>query len=180
MLFLEKLVEILSNAWERVAPFVIVMPWRHTVILRLGHPVRALGTGFHWKWPLADDPLDVDTAETTMRLPPQSLTTQDLRDVIVTVIVKYRIADPIKYVSAVTDQIDALADVISGETAKAIRGLTLEALLADPPERAVATAVRRRVHRYGFEIVEDGITFADLTRGKSLRLVLPVGKDLAN
>lgn len=177
-MFIEKLIEVLVNAWERIAPFVIVHVYEKGVILRFGRYVRTVEPGIRWKIPYVEESIEVNTVLTTMRLPPQSLTTKDMRDVVVAAIVKYRIADPKPYITEVWDQVDVLADVAMGEIARQVKLLEAEELFLDPPEGKIAAAVRRRVKDYGFEI--EAVTFTDLARARSLRLVAAAGKDLAN
>ena len=177
-MFLEKLVEIIANAWERIAPFVIVHPYEKAVILRLGVYHRTVEPGLRWKIPYAEESIEVNTVLTTMRLPPQSITTKDEVAVVVAAIVKYRITDPKPYVTEVWDQADVLADVTMGAIVRAVRAIEVTTLFSDPPESAVARSVRAQVKRFGFEV--EAVTFFDLARAKSLRLVSAHGKDLAN
>jgi len=173
-----RLIELLAGGWDYIAPFVVVDAYEYAVILRFGRYHRTNEPGFCWKIPLAERAIGVNSCTTTLRLAPQSLTTKDEAAVVVSAIVKYKIADPRPYVIEVWDQIDVLADVTMGAIARQVRLLNATELFSDPPEKPVAAAVRRQVARYGFEV--EAVTFTDAARAKSLRLVAPHGKDLAN
>lgn len=174
----EKLIELIAAGWDRIAPFTVVDAYEGAVILRFGRYSRTLEPGLHWKIPLAERAVEVNTCITTMRLQPQTLTTSDGLSVVVTAIVKYRIADPEPYVVGVWDQQDVLADVTMGATARAVRAVTWEALRADPPERAVLEEARKQCNRFGFRI--EAVTFTDLGRVNSLRLIQPAAANLGN
>lgn len=177
-MFLEKLVEILVNAWGRIAPFVVVRAWEHAVVLRLGKYHRTRGPGLRFKWFFLEESYEVSTATTTMRLPPQSVTTKDEQSVVAGVVVRYRIIDPKPYICDLTDQADALIDVTAGAVLKHVRKVTSEELFNRPPETAIRAELRDHVKQYGFEI--EAVTFKDLTRGKTLRLAGTEAKDLPN
>lgn len=177
-MFLEKLVEIVLGAWQRVAPFAVVDAWEQGVVLRLGRYHRTIAAGFSWKIPLIEEVIEVRSVLTTLRLPAQTLTSKDGVQLVVAAIIKYRIRDPKPYVTEVWDQVDVLADVTMGAVGRVVREHTAEELLVEPPEGPVATAVRRQVNRYGFEI--EAVTFTDLGRVKSLRLIQPAPANLEN
>jgi regulator of protease activity HflC (stomatin/prohibitin superfamily) len=174
----EKLIELLAGAWGHVSPWALIDAYEQGVVLRFGRYHRTLEAGYHWKWPLAERCIEVNTCLTTLRLPPQSVTTRDEIAVVLSAIVKYRITDPKPYVTEVWDQVDVLADVSMGEIVKRCRATEAATLFTDPPESAIASAVRRHVKRFGFEI--ESVTFTDLARARSLRLVADRIANLAN
>jgi regulator of protease activity HflC (stomatin/prohibitin superfamily) len=167
--FLERLMEFLSAVGWRLSPFYIVPPWEGALILRLGRYNRTLAPGFHWKYPLIEEAFTESTVVTTLRLPPQSLTTQDGVGVVVKAIVKYQIRDLRPYYTEIWDQVDVLADVTMGAIHDAVQILTHDDLMHTPPDRQVLEEVRKQVNRYGFKV--DNITFTDLAQVMSIRLM---------
>jgi regulator of protease activity HflC (stomatin/prohibitin superfamily) len=175
---LEKALELLVATWDYTKPGVWVDPSEGAGVLRLGKYQRTLGCGFHWKWPLIECPIVVTTCEQTLRLPPQTVTTSDGHTVTVAAIVRYEINDVKPYICNIFDQADVLVDVTMGQVRRSVTLNTYEALVTDPPESKVRDYVRNRVEKYGFKVSE--ITFTDLARGRSLRLIQSHPKDLNN
>lgn len=175
---LEQIGAFIAAWWDRLAAAEIVDVYSGAGMLRWGKYHRTLEPGFHWKWPIAERAIEVLTCETTQRVPPQSLTTKDGVSIIVTCIVRYQISDVEKYVSLIWDQQDVLLDVTAGAVRKATCEMNWADLLATPPEDAVLKLVRAAVNKYGFKI--HAVTFTDLVKAHSIRLVQPLSKDLSN
>ena len=175
---IEKLIDLLEKGWEYVSPCTVVEAFQGAAILRWGVYHRTLGPGFHWKWPLAEVPWTVETCVTTLRLPPQTLTTKDDVGVVVAAIVKFQITNLQPYVCEIWDQRDVLADVTMGAIRAAVGDVDYVQLRAAPPEDIVVKSVRAECNRYGFRILK--ITFTDLGRVLSLRLMQHAAKDLEN
>ena len=175
---IERLVEILKGSWELLAPFEIVDAYNRGGVLRLGKYHRTLEPGFHWKWPLAERVVSALACETTQRLPAQSLTTKDDVGVVVATIVRFQIAKIEPYVTDIWDQQDVLADVSMGAVRAAVGEMRYAELIESPPERRVLDLVRERVNKYGFKI--HAVTFTDISRARSLRLIQPLPANLAN
>lgn len=174
----ERLIDILAGAWERLSPWEIVNVYQTAAILRCGRFNRTLQAGLHWKWPLIESVITVETCVTTLRLPPQTLTTKDGAGVVVATIVKYQVDDVKPYVTDIWDQRDVLADVVMGAVRSAVSDLEWPVLLAEPPEKRALELVRREVKNYGFKVHK--ITFTDVGRVRSLRLIQANPMDLAN
>jgi hypothetical protein len=65
-----------------------------------------------------------------------------------------------------------------GAIRKAVSAADYGALMAEPPEKAVLDEVRGEVNKYGFKVHR--LTFTDFALVKSIRLIQPHAKDLAN
>lgn len=174
----EKLIELLAQGWERIAPFVVIHPYEQGVILRFGKFHSCKEAGFHWKWPFADEVIQITTCLTTMRLPPQTLTTSDDVQVVVASIIKYEIRNPEPFVTQIYDQGDVLADVTMGAIRNNVVNMAYADLVKEPPEQNILREVRKQVNQYGFKI--DNVTFTDIGRVRSLRLIQPHSINLAN
>lgn len=175
----EKILDLLEKLWSLATPIIIMHPWQGVVITRLGR-VHRVKDAFYWlKIPLIEDYVLFEACETTMRLPQQSLTTKDDRQVVLSSIVKYEIRDGAKYVRDVWDAKDVLADVTAGAIEETVREHTYEELMQGAPDSKIVTKVRRGTSKYGFQI--NAITFPDRSRMRSIRMMLPgVIKDLDN
>lgn len=176
----EKLIELLAAGWDFVKPFTVVDAYEHHVVLRFGKFSRTLPPGLHPKWPFAERAVEVLTAVSTLRLPPQTLTTKDGKGVVVGAIVKYQIRDPEPYVTSIWDQADVLADVTMGAIAETVESTDSTDLLPSAKiTRSMLEQVRKEVNRFGFKI--EKITLTDAGFVKTIRLMQPDHvKDLAN
>lgn len=174
----ERLIDLLLSAGEKLMPVFVIKAWQTGAVMRFGKYHRAAPPGLHWKIPFAEDYIDHVTCTSTMRLPPQTLTTKDGKVVVVSAMVKYSIRDVEAYTTLIYDQHDALGDVTMGEIRSSVREQTLDELTSAPPEKAIATAVRRKVGRYGIEV--EAVTFTDLAAVRSFRLIQASPKDLDN
>jgi membrane protease subunit HflK len=165
----ERLLDALIGWWNWLRPVFVVRAFESGVVLRFGKYNRTIFPGLHWKWPLIEEPIEVTACITTVRLPAQSLTTKDDKQVTVASIVKYEIVDPRPYCTEIFDQHDVLIDVTMG----AIRRLTAAAeyatLVQNPPETEILQAVRKEANKYGFKI--HSITFTTFTRARPLMLL---------
>lgn len=174
----DRVFDALVQGWDRVSCAEIVHAYEGAGVLRFGRYHRTLTPGWHWKWPFVEHVVSVNTCVTTMRLPPQTLTTRDGQSVVVSAIIKYQITDVQPYITDIWDQADVLADVTMGAIRGAIVGEDWATIMAQPPEQKVRELVRKEVNRYGFKI--HGVTFTDLGKVRSIRLVQEHGLNLAN
>lgn len=174
----ERLIDLIFQLADKLAPCFVIDVYQQGAVLRLGKYNRTAAPGLHWKIPFVDRVIEVVTCTTTMRLPPQTLTTADGKAIVVTAIVRYNVRDVQPYITSIFDQHDALGDVTMGAIREAVRGATLEQLATEPPEKEIATAVRRRVNKYGFDV--EAVTFSDLAAVRSFRLIQASPKDLDN
>jgi regulator of protease activity HflC (stomatin/prohibitin superfamily) len=174
----EKLIDLIAGLWEKLSPLEIVNAYQTAAIMRCGRFHRALAAGLHWKWPLIESVLTVETCVTTLRLPPQTLTTKDGAAVVVAAIVKYQVTNVQPYVTEIWDQRDVLADVAMGAVRQAVSDIDWQTLVAEPPERRVLELMRKEVNQYGFKLHR--ITFTDIGRMRSLRLIQQTAMDIAN
>jgi len=166
---LEKLFELVRDAWAGVKPFFVIDAYETAGVLRLGKYHRTAGPGLHWKLPFVDVPIEITTCATTVRLPAQYLTTKDDVSVAVAAIVAYKIVDVKPYITGIFDQHDVLCDVTMGAIRRAVAETAYKDLVENPPEERVATAVRRKANRFGFSI--DAVTFTSFTKARPLMLI---------
>lgn len=151
---------------------VFVVDPRHAVVLsaRDGAAPSLVGPGLHVKLP---PPLQMATAidiriQTLDAGDPQSYPTSSQQEVLVSPVVKYRIADALKYYGetggAPRDAADRLAAALKGALGGALAKRGLDDAIAG--QRAIAdevkTALRAEASRYGVEVVDVRLTRVDL------------------
>lgn len=169
---------LLEHIPGRLAPFIIIDAYQNGGVLRFGKYHRTLRPGIHWKIPFAEEVNTQNVCLTTIRTPPQSLTTKDDVNVVVASIIRYRLHDVEPYICEVTDEKDVLIDVTMGSIRKGVMALAWPELRETPPEDEVLKLVRRRTLKYGFDVEE--ITFTQLAKMRSINLVQALPGDLAN
>lgn len=174
----ERLIDLILQLGSRALPFEVIRAYQTGVVLRFGVCHRVIEPGFHWKWPMMEEVIEVEHVLTTLRLPPQTLTTLDDKNVVISAIIKYQIVNAIPYVSKIWDQHDVLADVTMGAIRQVVSRLEYSRLLTEAPEKEVIDLVRNEVNQFGFKVHR--ITFTDLGKVKSLRLLQQAPKDLDN
>lgn len=175
---LEWLLNGLRDGWARITPLVEIVPFEGGGVTRFGRYHRTLGEGWHWKWPVVELVHEVTTCRTTLRLPPQSLTTKDGVEVVAAVMIAYEIKDVQPYITKIFDQNDVLADTAMGAVLDAVESMDYADLIASPPKKRVLDLVRDEVNQFGFKVYK--VTFTDLAKMRSIRLIQPHSKDLAN
>lgn len=174
----ERLIDIIIQGWNKLSPWEIVHVYEGGVVLRFGKYNRTVTPGLQWKWPVVETIITVNTVLTTVRLPPQTLTTKDDIGVVVAAIIKYQVIDVKPYVTDIWDQHDVLMDVTMGAIRQAVVDMNYHDLINGAPEKRVQDAVRAEVNQYGFRIRK--ITFTDMGKVRSFRLIQQVAKDIDN
>lgn len=177
----DRILDWIDRGWGLLKPFFIVEAWEGGIVLRFGKYNRTVGPGFHWKIPLCEKPYEATTCETTWRSPAQPLTTKDDISVTVMTVVRYQVTDVKPYLIDIHDQDDVLADRTMGLIRRLVAKSTFRELVeAEEPEKEIATALRRAVHRHGFKIHD--VTFTAFTRARPIMLISPgaVAASLAN
>lgn len=174
----DRILSWLESGWKWLKPFHVIDAWETGACLRFGRFHREMAPGFHWKWPLIEEVHEYTTTKQTMRLLAQTVDTKDRKQVVVTTVVKYEIADISKFITQIFDQKDVLGDVTMGAVRDEVAGMTYEDLIATPPTKSILDMVRKECNQYGFKIHR--VTFVDLSRTRSLRLIQGNPTDLDN
>jgi regulator of protease activity HflC (stomatin/prohibitin superfamily) len=165
----DRIFEWINSGWTHIKPFFIVNAYEKAGVLRFGKFQRAVEPGFHWKIPFVDEAFEITACVTTVRLPAQYLTTKDDVQVSLAAIIRYEIKDVRPYITGIFDQHDVLCDVTMGAIRRRVVEANYQDLVQNPPEKQVATDVRRQANRYGFEIHE--ITFTSFTKARPIMLI---------
>ena len=170
---IERLIDIIVGVWDELVPVVVVDAYEAGVILRLGKYHKDLKPGLNFKVPFIDNPIGTVVVTTTLHLDPQTITTADGEDLVVSTIVKYNIdRDKVKeYLLKITDRTDVLCDVTMGAVRDAVSECDLEFVFSgDALEKEVHKRVRKQTLKYGFNV--EKITFATLASVQTFRLML--------
>ena len=175
----DKLVDLIVS-WIKLFFFTYVLHAdQRGIVLRFGRHVRDVGPGWHFKWPFdIDEVFFREITPSTLTVGPQSLTTKDDRDVVVSVLVTYQIEDVRRTIIEIQGVLPVLhyatygvvSDFVMKHTWAELRNVratddTRELDL----DNEIAKAVRRRAKKYGVHIID--VQFCDLTKSRSLRLI---------
>ncbi len=150
-----------SNGWRDLLERVSVDASHAALLLRDGRHVDTLGAGTYalWKDVGRLRVVHVDLRERVLDVAGQDIMTADKVTLRLNAVVTFRVADPVKAVTAVDDHGQALYREAQLALRAVIGTRELDALLAD--KDAVATELdellRRRVQAFGLEIVSLGI-----------------------
>jgi len=165
----DKLFQILAEIWQQLVPFIVVNQTDKAVRLRLGKFKEVLDPGFYFKIPFADTVLSHSILWTTYTTPAQSLTTKDEKDVVVKLIIKYRIVDIQTFLLEVWDAIDAISDMTQGIAFEIVKERTWNELHTLDFKPLITRKARVESKRWGIEI--ETVTPSDLAKIKSIRLL---------
>lgn len=165
----ERILDFLASSWNLLRPVLVVSDFEGGVILRFGRYHRTIAPGLHWKLPLADNAIVTSTVTTTMALRPQTLTTKDDLTIVVSAIVKYHISDVRAYLLDIWDSADVINDLTLGTIREIVASVNYADLRGRAMEVEVLADIRDEASRYGVHI--DKVTFSDLGKVKSLRLI---------
>jgi modulator of FtsH protease HflK len=166
---LEWIARLFEGIWDKLLPFTVIPVYQNAAVLRFGKYSRTLDPGFHWRWPFAEDVYHENIFLTTLALEPQTITTKDDKSVVISGIVRYRIADVKPFITEIGNQHDLLRDTSMGAVLKQVRQIELRTLLDNPPESKIAADIRRQVKPFGMEI--ESFTFTDCAPIKTFRLI---------
>lgn len=169
MSFLEQLLDLIRDFWDRIFPFSIVPQYESGLVLRFGLFNRPANSGLVWKWPIIEEVITCRNTTTTMNVNPQTLTTKDGKNVIVSSIVKYKVVDPKIFLLEVEDAFDAIADICQGETKRLIVERTWDECTSNDLDNEIQKKTKNRAKQWGIDV--DLVTITELAIVRSYRLL---------
>jgi regulator of protease activity HflC (stomatin/prohibitin superfamily) len=169
MNFLDPLIQLFKDFGVTVLPFYVVPQYESGLILRLGVYRKDAKPGFNWKLFFFDEVITCRNTTTTMNVEPQTLTTKDGKNVIVSSIVKYRIVDPKIFLLEVEDAFDAIADICQGETKRLIVDRTWDECTTNDLDNEIQKKTKSSAKRWGIDV--DLVTITELAIVRSYRLL---------
>jgi regulator of protease activity HflC (stomatin/prohibitin superfamily) len=165
----DKLIEILSQWWQQIIPFIIIRDYEEAVLLRFGRFHSVLKPGIHLKLPFFDEVIDQHVVVTTLSLDAQSLYTKDRQNIVVKGLIKYKIADVKTFLLEVYDAQDALSDMSQSIIKNVIMSMTLEECTDTELDNTLSKKVRVEARKWGVEVQQ--VTLTDLAPIRSFRLI---------
>lgn len=175
---IEKLIEIIGDAWDQLLPFTVIPYYQKGVRLRLGRKPQSSGifsaptvldAGFHWKIPFADEVLTETVVATTMNISEQSVTTLDGKSVVVASVLKYSVSDVEKLLLEVSTAKDALNDMAKGIIRGKIINANWDECNNDSFLGKVSKEIKHEAAKWGITVEQ--FTITDLGLIRSIRLL---------
>lgn len=87
----------LVNSWKF---WLVVPPWDVAVRIRLGRTAVALAPGLHWRIPLVDEVIIVNTRSRMTTIMPVTVSAASCKTRTITAVVGYRVTDPLRSLMA--------------------------------------------------------------------------------
>lgn len=162
--------EWLIDRWESLYCAFIVRPYERAVHIRRGKLLRICPPGFHWKLPFEIDEIwKVNVVSTTTNLNTQVVTDTLGQSYVVSVVVKWKVKEEqvARLIIDLEDYEDVLNDTVYGMLARGCREQSFDNIAE--VEARVATAVRYKLGKYGFDLEDLWVT--DISKARTLRLV---------
>jgi len=168
-MFLEKLVELLTQVWQFFIPFRILDDYEKGVVLRLGRFNREIGPGWNWIWFFGvEKVLKDNVVARTIDLPAQSVTTQDGVEVLISTVVTAKIRNIKKALLEVEAVDSVIKDSCVGSIGTIVAKCTWEELRQDDFPDRLRKACHERATTWGWDIM--AVQAGDLTRSPTLRI----------
>jgi len=167
--FIDQILNFLRECWEYISPFYVMPEYERGVVMRLGIFNRMIKPGFNWKLSALEEFHTTRITTTTLNVKPQTLTTKDLKNVVVSSIVKYRIVDAKIFLLEVEDAVDAIADICQGVVKQVIMDKTWEQCSGNDLDNEIQKRVRNQAKRWGIEI--DFVTITEIAIVRSIRIL---------
>lgn len=163
---LEKLIDFLLDIIRSFQFAKVLMQYERGVVLRWGRFHRMAEPGVVWFWPFFIESVDKDSVVLdTMRLEPQSLIARDGHQIVIRVMVSFRIEDIKTFLLEVEGRDEALRDMTYG----AVAGYVAESEnLPQDINNRLSILVRRRAKRFGIAIEE--VQVVDFALARSFRI----------
>lgn len=166
--------DIVTGLWDYIVPFYVIEPFEQGIEIRLGVYRRTVTQGLRWKFPFLDVIYTQRITTTTLSTNPQSLTTHDGQDIVVSAVIKYRVTDVKVFLLDVENAKDALADITQGTIKGIVMARTWEGCRHTDIDKDITTKVRREAKRWGIEV--DSVTLVDIALLMSVRLLTDANK----
>lgn len=166
---LDKLLDFVLNFLD-LFRFWAVLPSEYAgFVRRFGVPVRDLKPGLNFVLPFnIETTTSVDMRQWSDVLPPQSLRTKDGTDVVVRLMVSYRVRDPRTFVLEVFDATNNIQDLAMGTLGSAVTKATARDVFSGAVLEKVRDRITRAAAKWGIEVLK--VQPADTTAAPSYRL----------
>lgn len=159
-----QIIDALKGFAEYLKFWVVIDPWQKGCVLRFGKFNRAIDSGFHWKFPLAETASIQSVATTTTSLSAQSIIAPDGKIYTVEGVVKWSVFDIRPFVCDIWDS----ENVIIDSAKSAIAEIVSKKGIADMAAQ-VTTKSKFALKKYGIAV--ETVTITTLAPVRCFRLI---------
>ncbi len=166
----DKLIDLLISSIKLFIPFCVVNEFDGALVLRFGKFHRELCAGFHWIYPLGiEQVLSCEICLCTVDLKPQSLTTRDEENIVLTATVSYRVEDPKIYLLKVMNSAAVIEDSSTGIIHEFISKSTWNDLTTNDLAYELEKSIRRKAKNFGIAV--DSVYLKDFQKCRAYRII---------
>jgi regulator of protease activity HflC (stomatin/prohibitin superfamily) len=172
---------MIESAFAWITDFVmwlasLVPRWRFTrsthegVAYLLGKYVRHWKAGAHFYWPPITDFDEIPVVRQTMDLPEQTITTKDLKTVLASAVITYRISDVVVALSQQWDYEDTIRDLSQAALRDYVCEREFEAIATQRRHsgKQMATMANDELKEWGVEVINMRLQEFAITKAVSL------------
>jgi len=163
-----KILDWFKEAYELIIPWYILPEFDSGVIMRFGIYHRNGRAGIHLKWPLVEDLLSIRNTTATINVKPQSLTTSDEKNIIISAVIKYNISDAKTFLLKVDEATDAITDLAQGKIKNIVINKTWDECKGIK-DTELRDSIKPEAIKWGITI--QLMTITDLALVRSIRLI---------
>jgi len=171
----DKLIDVILHFIDKIVPFWIIPEYDNGVLLTFGKYSKTLQPGLHFKIPFLQEIIQHHVVTALMSIPQQSLTTKDGKQIVVKVVIKYKVEDVKPLLLEVWDSNDAISDITQAIVKKQVHIRTWQECLDEDIDNEIAKKLRVEVKKWGIYI--ESVTMTDMGITKSLRIYHDTAKN---
>jgi regulator of protease activity HflC (stomatin/prohibitin superfamily) len=112
----------------------VIAEWQKAVVLRLGRVLGVKGPGLIFLIPFVDKPIVIDLRIVNVDVPPQTIVTKDNVTVTIDAVVYYKVIDPLKAVTSVSNYQTAVLNISQTSLRDIIGQMELDEILSKREE----------------------------------------------
>ena len=168
----DKLIDLIVTFIHDILPFKIVDQWEKGVKLNFGKFQKVVEPGLNFKIPFFGQIITTPVITQTVNLKPQTVTSLDEKNVVLSSIVRYHIHDVEKFLLGVMHANDVLVDTTQGIIRNMVENTYWDNLV--DLTNIVTPEVNEQVEKWGITVEQ--ISFPDLGQVVTYR-VIGDGKD---
>lgn len=162
------------QAFGKIIPRLVLIRATHRGIRwTWGRWIKELKPGLHLYWPVIADVEQIVVARQTLNLPTQVLLTKDGHQVVIGVLIVYRIRDVILAIGERNYDVDAtVSDITQGAVVECCSGHTLAELregCATGVEKEMTRITRKRLRQFGVYVSRTAVT--DFSTCRTFKLI---------
>jgi len=175
----DKLISLLEKCWRFLLFFTVVDAYEAGVVLRFGRFHRKVEPGLVFFWPgFVERVLTVNVVVETMNIGPQSLTTKDGKEVVISTIITFTKEDVKVFLLSTNGGDRVLEDAAPGVIAKLVMERNYQDLLDMDMGNELTKKIRVVAKRYGVFVQQ--VAVSDFAKVRSLRLMQSVTNTYSN